>query len=70
MGFQRFGSEEALARDPIGHLYEVYVKINEAIKGDVLIEEAARSYFKAMEDGTTSLLSPPRFHRTLLILAR
>lgn len=28
MGFQQFGSEEALEQNPIGHLYDVYVKIN------------------------------------------
>ncbi|KAG8625192.1 hypothetical protein KVT40_006943 [Elsinoe batatas] len=28
VGFDRFGSEEKLAENPIGHLYDVYVKIN------------------------------------------
>ncbi|KAF2184026.1 arginyl-tRNA synthetase [Zopfia rhizophila CBS 207.26] len=28
VGFERFGSEEELLRNPIGHLYDVYVKIN------------------------------------------
>jgi len=28
LGFQQFGSEEELLKNPIAHLYEVYVKIN------------------------------------------
>ncbi|KAF2843251.1 arginyl-tRNA synthetase [Patellaria atrata CBS 101060] len=28
LGFERFGSEEELLRNPIGHLYDVYVKIS------------------------------------------
>lgn len=28
LGFDRFGSEEELARNPIGHLYNIYVKIS------------------------------------------
>ena len=28
LGFEQFGSEEALAQNPIGHLYDVYVKIS------------------------------------------
>ncbi|CAJ2510295.1 Uu.00g061950.m01.CDS01 [Anthostomella pinea] len=31
IGFDKYGSEEALAQDPINHLFEVYVKINKAI---------------------------------------
>ncbi|OLN81416.1 Arginine-tRNA ligase, cytoplasmic 2 [Colletotrichum chlorophyti] len=30
LGFNKFGSEEALAADPINHLFEVYVKISKA----------------------------------------
>jgi len=28
LGFEKYGSEEALKADPINHLYEIYVKIN------------------------------------------
>ncbi|RCK60770.1 Arginine--tRNA ligase, cytoplasmic [Candida viswanathii] len=31
VGFQRYGSEEKLAQDPINHLFEVYVKINQDV---------------------------------------
>ncbi len=28
LGFEKYGNEEALEKDPINHLYELYVKIN------------------------------------------
>lgn len=34
-GFKRYGSEEALTKDPINHLFDVYVKINQ----DMAIQE-------------------------------
>ena len=33
LGFKRFGSEDSLLKNPIGHLYDVYVQIN-AIKSE------------------------------------
>lgn len=63
IGFERYGSEEALAKDPIHHLFEVYVKINKDIEeeGDSLpLEQStngkAREYFKKMEDGDENAL--------------
>jgi arginyl-tRNA synthetase len=32
VGFERFGSEEALLQNPIGHLFDVYVKINNVMR--------------------------------------
>ena len=51
VGFDKYGSEEALAHDAIKHLYEVYVKINADAKDDESVHDAARAYFKRMEDG-------------------
>ena len=34
VGFDRFGSEEELTRNPIGHLYDVYVKISKISKDE------------------------------------
>jgi arginyl-tRNA synthetase len=51
VGFNKYGSEEALARDAIKHLYEVYVKINADANEDESVHDAARAYFKRMEDG-------------------
>lgn len=43
LGFEKYGSEEALAADPINHLYEIYVKIN----ADLTRE---KEEFKALEE--------------------
>src|SRR5690606_38061723 len=34
VGFRKYGSEEKLLEDPIHHLFEVYVKINNDIKAE------------------------------------
>ena len=34
LGFERFGDEGALLADPIGHLFDVYVRINHIIKDE------------------------------------
>ncbi|KAL1914901.1 uncharacterized protein VTP21DRAFT_7817 [Calcarisporiella thermophila] len=57
VGFERHGSEEALEKDPIHHLYEVYVKINADAEKDPSIHDEARAYFKQMEDGDEKALS-------------
>jgi len=64
VGFDRYGSEEELVKDPIHHLFQVYVKINqeraaetekfnagEPIDPDSTIHAAAKRVFKDMEDG-------------------
>ncbi|AAS53168.1 AFL206Cp [Eremothecium gossypii ATCC 10895] len=63
VGFEKYGSEEALEKDPINHLFDVYVRVNKDIEqeGDSLpLEEStngrARAYFKKMEDGDPEAL--------------
>ncbi|CAI4058938.1 arginine--tRNA ligase SKDI_04G5520 [Saccharomyces kudriavzevii IFO 1802] len=63
VGFERYGSEEALVKDPIHHLFDVYVRINRDIEeeGDAIpLEKStngkAREYFKRMEDGDEEAL--------------
>ncbi|KAI3404696.1 SYR1 [Candida oxycetoniae] len=34
VGFEKYGSEEALANDPINHLFEVYVKVNNDVRNE------------------------------------
>lgn len=45
LGFEKFGSEEKLEKDPINHLLEIYVKINKNKK----YEKEAREWFKKLE---------------------
>lgn len=74
VGFERYGDEEALAVDPIHHLFEVYVRVNKDIEeeGDSLpLEEStngkARAYFKRMEDGDPEALKIWKRFRELSI---
>ena len=51
IGFEKHGSKAELEASPIRHLFEVYVKINAEAEADPTIHDAARAYFKRMEDG-------------------
>ena len=75
VGFDKYGSEEALKKDPINHLFEVYVKVNKDIEeeGDSLPEEEstngkARAYFKRMEEGDEEALKYWKRFRELSIV--
>ncbi|KAI7898395.1 arginyl-tRNA synthetase [Cokeromyces recurvatus] len=56
IGFDYFGDPQALKQDPIHHLYQVYVKINELAKTDPRIDVRANDYFKKMESGDLEAL--------------
>lgn len=45
LGFEKYGNEEALNMDPINHLYEIYVKINQ----DLAVEKDEIKAFEAAE---------------------
>jgi arginyl-tRNA synthetase len=67
IGFKKYGSEEALVADPIRHLFDVYVKISADAEADPSVDEAARSYFKAMEEGEPEAMGLWSRFRTLSI---
>lgn len=50
LGYEMFGSEEELAKDPLIHLFNVYVKINKEAETDPSINEKAKNIFKEMEE--------------------
>lgn len=54
-GYKQFGNEEELLKNPIKHLVEIYVKINEMAKSDDTIVEKARMNFKLLEEKDTTL---------------
>lgn len=54
VGFEKYGSEEELKKNPIRHLFDVYVAVNKDADNDPTVKERARAYFKRMEDGTTT----------------
>lgn len=71
LGFEKFGTEEELATNPIRHLFKVYVEANKVVEEEKLkskegkpedfegtseFRDNARAYFKRMEDGDESAL--------------
>ncbi|KAI1844508.1 hypothetical protein JX265_009997 [Neoarthrinium moseri] len=49
LGFEKYGSEEELTRDPINHLFNVYVKINQDITAEKEQAEKLQAEGKADE---------------------
>lgn len=50
VGFQKYGSNDALLRDPCKHLFEVYVNITKDAEIDPNVKAQAAEFFKKMED--------------------
>ncbi|CAG8557773.1 2074_t:CDS:2 [Acaulospora colombiana] len=67
VGFEKYGSEEELLKNPIKHLYDVYVKINADIEKDTDVDDRARAYFKKMENGDGEALALWKKFRDLSI---
>lgn len=69
MGFGTYGDEAALRKDPIHHLYDVYVAINKQASADDngAIDQAAKTYFQRMEQGDPEPLAQWRRFRDLSI---
>ena len=51
VGFEKWGNEEALKKEALRHLYEVYVKVNAACAEDKALDKEAHEFFRKMEDG-------------------
>jgi len=47
VGYEKFGSEKELKKDPVKHLYEIYVKVS----SDESLEQESREMFKKLEEG-------------------
>ncbi|KAK5822107.1 putative arginine--tRNA ligase, cytoplasmic [Linnemannia elongata] len=67
VGFDRYGDRTKLHQDPIKHLYDVYVRINQDITTNPGLDKLANQYFKQMEDGDPAVLSLWQEFRTLSI---
>jgi arginyl-tRNA synthetase len=66
-GFQKYGSQEELEKDPIKHLFEIYVKVNKDAEADPEVKAEAGRWFKRMEDGDESALKNWRVWRALSV---
>lgn len=60
VGFEKYGNEQELQKDPIHHLFQVYVRINN--EKDELIEQQANAYFKRMEEGRSNIYNTMNTH--------
>jgi arginyl-tRNA synthetase len=49
--FKKWGSEEELKRDPVSHLFALYVRFNQEAKENPALAEEARGWFKKLEEG-------------------
>lgn len=67
VGFELFGDQKELERDPIHHLYQVYVQVNALAKEDETIDQKANVYFQKMEQGDPVVLKQWRQFRELSI---
>ncbi|KAG0056632.1 Arginyl-tRNA synthetase [Gryganskiella cystojenkinii] len=67
VGFDRYGDRKELVRDPIKHLYDVYVKINKDIVENPELDKKANEYFKRMEENDPTVLSLWQEFRSLSI---
>ncbi|KAI8060155.1 hypothetical protein BC940DRAFT_264248 [Gongronella butleri] len=67
VGYDRTGDAAELARDPIQHLYNVYVDVNRAAEHDATIDEAAKRHFRRMEQGDAAVLAQWQQFRDLSI---
>ncbi|KAI5168353.1 arginyl-tRNA synthetase [Pancytospora epiphaga] len=68
LGYERFGDKELLKKDPLIHLFNIYVKISAEAKTDDSVNQQAREIFRSMEeDKNEKYLSQWRMFRELSI---
>lgn len=51
VAYLKWGNEKQLQKDPITYLYELYVRFHQEAEHEPQLNEAARSWFKKLEDG-------------------
>jgi len=49
--YKRWGEETALEEDPIGHMFQLYVRFHKEADEDPSLYEEGRHYFKQLEEG-------------------
>lgn len=65
IGYRQLGSEIELEKDPLGHLYQVYVTINILARHNKTIHALARKFVRQMETGHEEALALWRRLRAL-----
>ncbi|XP_030044492.1 putative arginine--tRNA ligase, mitochondrial [Microcaecilia unicolor] len=67
IGFQQFGCEENLKANPLQHLFEVYVQVNNVAENDENIQKAAQEFLSRLEEGDPQTLAMWQQFRDLSI---
>ena len=55
-GYDKYGSQEEYDKDPLMHLYNVYVKVTQDLKEDPKVKADAAKWFQRMENGDDEAL--------------
>jgi len=66
-GYEKYGSQEALEKDAIKHLFDVYVKVSKDAELDPEVKVEAAKWFKRMEDGDEDALKNWRVWREMSV---
>ncbi|XP_034755974.1 probable arginine--tRNA ligase, mitochondrial isoform X2 [Etheostoma cragini] len=56
-GFCQFGCQEKLKQNPLQHLFEVYVQVNKEIEHNEDMKQAARDFFRQLEQHESGAVS-------------
>ncbi|XP_076612636.1 putative arginine--tRNA ligase, mitochondrial isoform X2 [Chaetodon auriga] len=56
-GFGQFGCQEKLKQNPLQHLFEVYVQVNKEAEHDEDVKQAARDFFRQLEQRESEAVS-------------
>ncbi|KAG7509240.1 putative arginine-tRNA ligase, mitochondrial [Solea senegalensis] len=56
-GFGQFGCQEKLKQNPLQHLFEVYVQVNKEVEHNEDMKQAARDFFRQLEQHESQALS-------------
>ena len=51
VAYRMWGDEKKLAEEPVKHLYDLYVRFHREAEDKPDLEEAARAWFKKLENG-------------------
>jgi arginyl-tRNA synthetase len=66
-GYEKYGSQDALEKDAIKHLFDVYVKVSKDAELDPEVKVEAAKWFKRMEDGDEDALKNWRVWREMSV---
>jgi arginyl-tRNA synthetase len=65
VAYKRWGDDAALKKQPVTHLFNLYVKFHEEAKINPDLEDEARAWFKRLEDGNKEALTLWELFKTL-----